>query len=405
MSKHLSPKPSPHTLDRRRFLASAAAAALGAETLSADALAAAATGPTTGAAPTGSALAGGRTPDGARWPGYDDAIVIDFLASPGYFNYPLNPPLNGEMIGNAVNSGITAVNLTMNGSDFPSSVQRIAGWLDRIERYPDAFTQIRTVDDLREAKDSGRLGIVCGFQDTTPFEGELDPIEVFLGLGVKVTQLTYNVRNLVGDGCLEPANGGLTRYGQTVVERMNEVGMLVDLSHCGQRTTAEGIAASNAPVSITHSGCNAVARHPRSKDDAELRAMADGGGVIGIYLMPFLTPGRVPMRDDVLDHIEHAIDVCGEDHVGIGSDLSTTPIDGSEDYWSAHRDFVAGRIARGVAAPNEDPDILFTVDDLNSHRRMELIADGLAERGHPDARIEKVIGGNWMRLFGEVWRA
>ena len=236
---------------------------------------------------------------------------------------------------------------------------------------------------------------MCGFQDTTPFEGELDPIEVFLGLGVKVTQLTYNVRNLVGDGCLEPANGGLTGYGHAVVERMNDIGMLVDLSHCGQRTTADGIAASSTPVSITHSGCNAVARHPRSKDDAELRAMADGGGVIGIYLMPFLTPGRVPMRDDVLDHIEHAIDVCGEDHVGIGSDLSTTPIDGSEDYWSAHRDFVAGRIARGVAAPNEDPDILFTVDDLNSHRRMELIADGLAARGHPDARIEKVIGGNW----------
>jgi membrane dipeptidase len=385
------PEPTSHPLDRRRFLASAAAAALGAETLTTDALWAA------------ESVSADRSR--SRWPGYDDAIVIDFLASPGYFNYPLNPPLNGEMIGNAVNSGITAVNLTMNGSDFPSSVGRIAGWLDRIERYPEAFTQVRTVDDLREAKESGRLGIVCGFQDTTPFEGELDPIEVFLGLGVKVTQLTYNVRNLVGDGCLEPANGGLTRYGRTVVERMNDVGMLVDLSHCGQRTTAEGIAASSAPVSITHSGCNAVARHPRSKDDAELRAMADGGGVIGIYLMPFLTPGRVPVRDDVLDHIEHAIDVCGEDHVGIGSDLSTTPIDGSEDYWSAHREFVAGRIARGVAAPNEDPDILFTVDDLNSHRRMELIADGLAERGHPDARIEKVIGGNWMRLFGEVWRS
>ena len=276
--------------------------------------------------------------------------------------------------------------------------------MERIERYTEAFTQVRTVADLTRTKAEGKLGICFGFQDTTPFEGEVDPIETFLGLGVKVTQLTYNVRNLVGDGCLEPANGGLTRYGHSVVERMNELGMLVDLSHCGQRTTAEGIAASSAPVSITHSGCNAVARHPRSKDDAELRAMADGGGVIGIYLMPFLTPGRVPMRADVLDHIEHAIDVCGEDHVGIGSDLSTTPIDGSEDYWAAHRRFVAGRIERGVAAPNEDPEILFTVEDLNSHRRMELIADGLAARGHPDARIEKVIGGNWLRLFREVWR-
>ncbi len=338
-----------------------------------------------------------------RWPGYEDALVVDFLASPGYFNYPLNPPLDDEMIRNAVESGITAVNLTVSQSGFADTVERIAVWLDRIERNPAAFVQVRTVDQLRDAKATGRLGIVLGFQDTTPFEGRLDPVETFRNLGVRVTQLTYNVRNLVGDGCLEVANGGLTRYGYSVVERMNELGMLVDLSHCGQRTTADGIAASRVPVAITHTGCNAVARHPRSKDDTELRALAEKGGVVGIYLMPFLTPGRVPLRADVLDHIEHAIDVCGEDHVGIGSDLSTTPIDGSDEYWMRHREFVSARIARGVAAPAEDPDILFTVQDLNTHRRMELIADGLAERGHPDARIEKVIGGNWVRLFGEIW--
>jgi membrane dipeptidase len=338
-----------------------------------------------------------------RWPGYDDALVVDFLASPGYFNYPLNPPLDDAMIRNAVESGITAVNLTVSQSGFAETVERIAVWMDRIERHPDAFVQVRTVDQLRDAKATRRLGIVLGFQDTTPFEGRLDPVETFRNLGVRVTQLTYNVRNLVGDGCLEAANGGLTRYGQAVVERMNELGMLVDLSHCGQRTTAGGIAASSVPVAITHTGCNAIARHPRSKDDAELRALAEKGGVVGIYLMPFLTPGRVPMREDVLDHLEHAIDVCGEDHVGIGSDLSTTPIDGSDEYWMRHREFVSARIASGVAAPAEDPDILFTVQDLNTQHRMELIADGLASRGHPDGRIEKVIGGNWVRLFDEIW--
>ena len=250
-----------------------------------------------------------------------------------------------------------------------------------------------------------RLGVVLGFQDTVPFEGRIENVDIFRNLGVRVTQLTYNVRNLVGDGCLEPANGGLSRFGHSVVERMNAVGMLVDLSHCGQKTTAEGIAASRLPVAITHSGCNAVARHPRSKDDTELRALAEKGGVIGIYLMPFLSPGRVPTRADVLDHLEHAINVCGEEHVGIGSDLSTTPIDGSGDYVTKHREFVAGRIAKGIAAPNEDPDILFTVPELNNDRRMELIAEGLASRGHPSARIEKVIGGNWLRLFGETWTA
>jgi len=348
------------------------------------------------------ALAGASVP---LWPGYDEAFVVDFLASPGYFNYPLNPPLDGEMIRNAVDSGITAVNLTVSAGGFADTVERIAGWMSRIERFPDAFLQVRTVGQFLDAKSTGRLGIVFGFQDTTPFEGGLDEIETFLNLGVKVTQLTYNVRNLVGDGCLEPANGGLTRYGRMVVERMNELGMIVDLSHCGQRTTAEGIAASNVPVAITHSGCSRVAPHPRSKEDRELRALGENGGVIGIYLMPFLTPGRVAMREDVLDHIEHALNVCGEDHVGIGSDLSTTPIDGSEDYWAAHRQFVAGRIEGGIAAPNEDPDILFNVEDLNSHRRMELIADGLSGRGHSDAVIEKVIGGNWLRLFREIWQA
>ena len=335
---------------------------------------------------------------------YDKAIVVDFLASPGYFNYPLNPPLDKKMLQNAVRSGITSVNQTVHGNDFKDAVQNVAMWLNRIELYSDSLMQVKTVEHLLQAKRNSKLGIVLGFQNTTQFEDDLGHIETFLNLGVKVTQLTYNIRNLVGDGCLEPANRGLTQYGHAVVERMNELGMLVDLSHCGQKTTAEAIEVSPVPVSFTHSGCNAVARHPRSKDDAELKALSKKGGVIGIYLMPFLTPGRAPTRRDVLDHIEHAVNVCGEDHVGIGSDLSTTPIDGSDEYWSRHREFVAKRIKQGISAPNEDPNILFTVEELNSHRRMELIADGLSSRGYPDARIEKIIGGNWLRLFQEIWR-
>jgi len=338
-----------------------------------------------------------------RWPGYEDAIVIDCLASPGYFNYPEHPPLNEGMLTNAVTSGITAVNLTVGASSHQDSVRNIARWMRSVERYPEALAQVRTVSQLLEAKRSGALGLIFGFQDSTPFEGELDAVQTFRDLGVRIVQLTYNNRNLVGDGCLEPANGGLSRYGRSVVERLNELGVLVDLSHCSQKTTAEGIEASRVPVAMTHTGCNAVARHPRSKDDAELRALADRGGVMGVYLMPFLSPGRPATAEDVLDHLDHALQVCGEDHVGIGSDLSTTPIDGSEEYWSKHREFVAGRIEAGVAAPNEDPEILFTVGDLNSHRRMELIADGLSARGHGDDRIEKILGANWLRLFGEAW--
>jgi membrane dipeptidase len=329
---------------------------------------------------------------------------VDFLASPGYFNYPENPPLDDEMVGNAVRSGITAVNVTVSSGGFASTAARIAEWMATLERFPEALRQVRTVDQIRAAKAEGRLGLVLGFQDTTPYEGSLDAIGVFHDFGVRVVQLTYNVRNLVGDGCLEPGNAGLSNYGRAVVERLDELGTIVDLSHCGKRTTAEGILASSGPVAVTHSGCNAVARHPRSKDDEELRALAERGGVIGIYLMPFLTPGRVPTEADVVAHIEHALDVCGEDHVGIGSDLSSTPIDGSDEYWAKHREFVAGRIERGIAAPAEDPDVLFTVPDLNSHRRMELIADALAARSHSDRVIEKVLGANWLRLCGDVWK-
>ena len=344
--------------------------------------------------------------DEARlWPRYDESIVIDFLASPGYFNYPSDPPLSDEMVRNATESGITAVNLTVSRGDFEATARRIAQWGANIERHPEAFMQARSVEQILEAKRTGRVGIVFGFQDTTPYGRDLDRVGVFHDFGVRVVQLTYNVRNLVGDGCLEPANSGLSPFGREVVERLNELGSLVDLSHCGQQTTTDGIAASSAPVSITHSGCAAVAPHPRSKRDEDLRAMADGGGVIGIYLMPFLSPGRAATADDVVAHIEHAVDVCGEEHVGIGSDLSITPIDGSDEYWNAHRTFVARRIERGIAAPNEDPDILFTVGELNSHRRLELLADRLSVRGHSDDRIAKILGGNWLRLFQEVWGA
>ena len=131
--------------------------------------------------------------------------------------------------------------------------------------------------------------------------------------------------------------------------------------------------------------------------------LADRGGVAGIYLMPFLTPGRVATTEDLMLHIEHAVQVCGEDHVGIGSDLSITPIDESDEYWRLHREFVASRKSRGIAAPNEDEEILFMVPELNSHRRMELVAGALSSRGHSDDCIEKIIGGNFLRLSQEVW--
>jgi membrane dipeptidase len=245
--------------------------------------------------------------------------------------------------------------------------------------------------------------LIYGFQDASVIGSDLSRVQLFSSFGVRIVQLTYNVRNLVGDGCLEPANGGLSQLGRKLVEELNAQKVLIDLSHCGQQTTADGIRESRQPVAITHSGCWAVAQRPRNKRDEELKAMADKGGVIGIYLMPFLTMGAQPADTDVVRHIEHAINVCGEDHVGIGSDLSISPHNVTEGYKKAHADFVAGRQRQGIAAPGEDQNVYMFVPQLNAPNRMELIAEKLLKKGHPESRVEKIIGGNFLRLLQAVW--
>ena len=338
------------------------------------------------------------------WPRYDGAMVIDFLASPGPFNTPVNvEALTPEMVRNAQSSGITAVNLTVGGQTPEGVFRSMARWERDLERHPTVLMKIRTVADLQTAKQQKKLGLIYGFQDGVGIGEDLDRVALYHAFGLRIVQLTYNVRNVFGDGCLQPENGGLTPLGRQLVERLNAQGITVDLAHCGMRTTMDAIEHSAKPVAISHSGCRAVADRPRSKPDDILKRMADKGGVLGIYLMPFLTMSGQPKADDVVRHIEHAINVCGEDHVGIGSDLSITPHVVDTEYMRVHRTFVEGRIKAGIAAPGEDPAVPMFVTDLNTPRRMELIADRLLARRHSEARVEKVIGQNFVRLMRETW--
>lgn len=349
----------------------------------------------------------------ARWPGYERAIVIDNLATPGPFNVPnmFEVPWTDAMVANARASGITAVNVTLSGgasrgaAAFENSVRALAFMQHELDAHPRDFAPIRTVADIRAAKQSGKLGLIAGFQDATMLEADLSRVNLFGQLGVRIIQLTYNVRNLLGDGCLEPGDAGLSTFGRQVVERMNALGILVDLSHCGRRTTLDAVTASSKPVAYTHTACAALADLPRNKNDEQLRKLADRGGVAGIYLMPFLRTSGQPMTDDLVRHVEHAIRICGEDHVGIGSDNSITPLDITPEFRRLHAGFVQLRRRQGISAPGEAEDVYNYVPDLNVPRRMERIADALAARGHPAARVEKVLGGNWLRLFGDVWRA
>ena len=335
---------------------------------------------------------------------YKRSIVIDALSNPGSMNvsWPPRGPLSQKQRDAIAASGITAINVTVSADTFEATTRTIALWTGEVDRYPTLISVVRRHADIARAKKDNALGLILGFQNTEMLERDLSRLDVFYRLGVRIIQLTYNDRNIIGDGCLEPGDAGLSAYGRQVVARMNALGIAVDLSHCGTRTTADGIAASTKPPLITHSGCREVYRHPRSKEDRELKAMADKGGVLGIYFMPFIGQGTAaPTVDMLVRQIDHALKVCGVDHVGIGTDTSTAPIEETPEYLREAKAFVDDRAARGISAPDESRPLF--IPELNHPRRIEGVAMALAKRGHPAAVIEKVIGGNFHRVLKDIW--
>jgi membrane dipeptidase len=287
---------------------------------------------------------------------------------------------------------------------FAEAVSAIAEWDRVVAENGNVLRRIRSAADLDAAGD-GRIGLIYNLQDTTALEGDAARVGLLKTLGVRVMQLTYNKRNLAGDGCLERANGGLSDFGREVIAAIQSEHVLLDLSHAGQRTIAEGIAASSAPLAITHSGCRALVDFPRNTGDPEMRALAAKGGVFGVYLMPFLRPSGQPGREDLLRHLDHAVNVCGEDHVGIGTDNGLRGRVVDDAARQRHREFFERRRRLGIAAPGEAADVFNHVDGYNDSGRFDRIALDLSRRGWSAARIDKVLGANFTRLFREVWRS
>ena len=348
------------------------------------------------------------TKEPPQWARFKDALIIDACGSPGRTTEAdPRPSLDAGELGDIRDSGVSVMNLTVGSvgryaNALEDTMQNVAFWDREIALQPERLMKIVRGTQLDEAKRSGRLGIIYGFQDTTMYGENLERFDLFHDFGVRIVQLTYNRRNLMGDGCLEPGNAGLSKLGGEMVAKMNERGTLVDLSHCGQRTTHEGILASKKPVAVTHSGCAAVADMPRNKRDEELRLLAEHGGVVGIYIMPYLrTQGQV-MAEDVVKHIEYAINTCGEDHVGIGTDGTISEVKLTPEYKKLFANEIAERQKRGISAPGERADSYTFALDLNTPTRMQRIAAQLSQRGHADARIEKILGGNFARLFRDV---
>ncbi len=292
---------------------------------------------------------------------YDRALVIDGCGGPGDLVEGGGAPLAPATVDAIAASGVTAVNLTIGGvGSMPSAeaferiVRDLAAWSRAAELLPQRLLTARRFEDLAVAKASGRLAILFGLQDGVAFEDDLSRLDTLRNLGVRIVQPTYNLRNLLGDGCLEEADAGLSRAGHAAVERMNALGVLIDLSHCGRRTTAETIAVSAKPVAFTHAGCFALNPHPRNKSDEALRALADRGGVAGIYFMPYLRATGQQQAADVVAHLEHAIDVAGEDHVAIGTDGQLPGVALTPEFLKAHAEDVAARRRAGIGAPRRE---------------------------------------------------
>ncbi|NUT06469.1 MAG: peptidase M19 [Hamadaea sp.] len=307
-------------------------------------------------------------------------------------------------------SGLTAVTITLgytigDAEPYAHTLHEIEVWDRIIAEHPDDLVKVLTPDDIRGAHRDGRIGVVYGFQNAVALDYDLSRVHQFRDLGVRVIQLTYNQANDLGDGAMAPENRGLTPFGREAVEALCDSRIMVDLSHSGENTCLDAIRVAKLPVSINHTGCRALVDLPRNKTDEELRLVADAGGFVGIYFMPFVHPTGHARAEDVVAHIVHAVDVCGEDHVGIGTDGSVTSIDDLDAYQARLAEHVAQRQAAGVGAAGERADTYPFVVDLRGVDQFRKLIGLLAQRGFSDDRIDKIMGRNFLAYADRVWSA
>ncbi|HEU0310537.1 MAG TPA: membrane dipeptidase [Sphingomicrobium sp.] len=340
---------------------------------------------------------------------YDNAIVIDAL---GGIDDPYAPDdqlrLSERAWAETMATGVTVVRDTVfpvgNGSDNWGDYQRsIAEKHNVINANPDRLLLVRTAADILRAKREKKFAVVIGTQDSCMVGPDLDRLAQLKKDGVMTVQLTYNLRNLAGDGSLEPANAGLSKLGRATIERIESEKLLLDLSHGGARTMAEAATHAKRPLVISHTGSRALTDHPRNTADETIRAVADKGGVVGVYFMPFLTLDSHPKGEDLLRHVEHIANVAGEDHVGIGTDNGVLPLILDAETKRKADEWQAQRIKLGIAAPGEAVGVYAWLEDYNSVDRYRRFVRDLEKRGWSQARLEKLMGGNFLRAYKEAW--
>lgn len=324
---------------------------------------------------------------------YDDMLVIDALCF-------------GQKWGEEVFTALRAANYSgiiesLPRNDLQTAIDALVEWRERVQDNQDKLILALRADDFKAAKASGRTAVLMNFQNSTMLEGEVANIDALHALGTRCFQLTYNFRNLVGDGCLERTNAGLSDFGVEVVARMNEIGVMVDLSHCGRQTTLDGIAFSEKPVAITHTMCDSVrpGQHPRAKTDKQIRACAEKGGVIGMIALGYFVgpdPGGETTIEHYADHIEHAVKIAGIEHVGISTDFPPQGISPWADYesWYVPR--------TGYFKPSYElrwPPWIPALDSTDRYRNLLAVLD---RRGWSSDDMERLLGKNWLRLLGDT---
>ncbi len=292
-------------------------------------------------------------------------------------------------------------------ADFTEACDRIARWLDVVARGEDPWRLIERVEDIHAAAADNQVGLIMGFQNARPIGDQLDRIDLFHRLGVRIIQLTYNNRNFLGDGCLEPANGGLSAFGHHAIERMNELGVAIDLSHVGERTSLMAAEATTRPLLATHANAKALADWPRNKSDDVIRAIAATGGTIGVSIYgPLLwdgSPGRPPGLDDLVRQAEHVAGLVGIEHVSFGTDFyavrDTAAYCATADMESELTNPAAAAYAAefGNALPDRYPPDCRRLADLS------LITDAFIGSGWSADDVKAFLGGNLLRVFGSIW--
>lgn len=293
--------------------------------------------------------------------------------------------------------GLTAANCTCSvWENFQATMNNIAQWKRWFVQYPDRLLQVRGTADIRRAKQQGQTGIILGFQNTSAFEDNIGYVQLFKELGVGIVQLTYNTQNLVGTGCYESRDTGLSDWGKEVLWEMNRVGILCDLSHVGPQTSADAVRESKVPVVYSHCLPLGMKNHPRNKSDDQLRAVADKGGLVGVTMFPpFLKNGAQSTLGDYLEAIAYVINLIGEDHVGIGTDF-TEGYDDEFFRWITHDKGNARQLTQFGTIQNPE--------GIRRLRDYPNLTDAMQRAGWSSGRIEKVLGLNWLKILDEVWR-